>query len=264
MREFLEDAEKHNAKDPVKAAQAGGRPVLPKRFYKSVTVESADDGFAVLLDGKRVKTPGKQQFSLSTEKQAHLLAAEWDAQKEHINPLHMPVTRIVNTAIDGVEEQSQAVFEDILRYAGSDLLYYRAETPESLVEAQTRHWDPVLDWAQGELGAVFETGEGIAFITQPKEAIAAFGATLKRHDTALELACLHTFTSLTGSALLSLAIAEGFLDAETAWSAAHVDEDWNIGRWGEDHEAAQRRAQRWLEMSAAETLLSAVKEDNGS
>ena len=208
-----------------------------------------------------MKTPGKRLLGLPGEKSAILVAAEWDAQQEEINPLQMPVTRIVNTAIDGVEDQSQAVFEDILRYAGSDLLYYRAETPESLVEAQSSHWDPVLDWAQSELGAVFETGEGISFIKQPKEAIAAFGSALKRHDTPLELACLHTFTSLTGSALLSLAIAENFLDAENAWSAAHVDEDWNIDRWGEDHEAAQRRAQRWLEMSAAEALLLAVKED---
>ena len=264
MREFLEDAEgaaERGDVGPGKANRGRDKPEYPKRFYKDVSLagDNGDNaGYSVLLDQKPVRTPGKQLLLLPTREAAELVLEEWEEIEVEINPLLMPVTRLANTALDGVATEMQAVMEDITRYASSDLLIYRAENPDGLVANQQKHWDPVLDWAADELGALFETSAGIMHVTQPREAIAAFGKRLESHADPFKLACIHTFTSLTGSALLALALAEQQLPADDAWSAAHVDEDWNIGQWGEDFEAAERRKQRRKDFDAAHQLFHAV------
>ncbi len=264
MREILEDAEgaaERGDVGPGKANRGQDKPSFPKRFYKSVAVSQESEFFTIELDGKTVKTPGKQTLILPGEACAKLVANEWENIETEINPLLMPVTRLANTAADGVANEMQAVMEDIVRYASSDLLVYRADSPQGLVDNQNKHWDPVLDWAAEELGAVFETGQGIIHVPQTREAIAAFGKRLETHAEPFKLACIHTFTSLSGSALLALALAERNLDAEEVWAAAHVDEDWNNSQWGEDYEAAERRKQRWTDFKAADDLFHSVLQD---
>ncbi|RVO05234.1 ATP12 family chaperone protein, partial [Sinorhizobium meliloti] len=178
---------------------------------------------------------------------------------EVIDPSAMPLTRIVNTAIDGVALDDRAVFDDILRFVGSDLLCYRADSPKELVARQNEHWNPIIDWAARTLGARFILVEGVIHQEQPAEAVSAFAEGLRGFATPLGLACLHTVTSLTGSALLALALAMGRLSAEQAWAAAHVDEDWQIEQWGTDEEAFRRRENRWREMLAAAVVLDALK-----
>lgn len=261
MRDILNDLEagkQLSDPDPVKRAQKQMRTPLPKRFYKDVAVAAAAEGFAVHLDGKPVRTPAMTVLTLPTEKAAELVAAEFAAQSENIDPVTMPVTRLVNTAIDGVAQDTQAVLEDILRFSSSDLLCYRAGSPEGLVRRQTEAWDPVIDWVRSSLGARFVLAEGVMHVEQPRESIGAIGIHLKLRDEPLRLAAIHLMTSLMGSALLALAVESGELDAETAWSAAHVDEDWNIEQWGEDFEAAQRRKFRKADMMAAVNLLAAL------
>ena len=262
MRDFLEDAEKALAKtaaDPIGAARNAAKQEWPKRFYKTVSVGEAEGGYCILLDERTVKSPGRKPLALPTKEAAEILAAEWDAIEKDINPLLMPASRIVNTAVDGVVENAQAVLEDVVRYAGSDLLCYRAESPQGLVNSQRDAWDPVLEWAEQTLGGVFEVTEGLMPQPQPKETIAAFSAALKKHTDPVVIACLHTFTSLTGSALLAFALVEGHLNAQETWQAAHVDEDWSISQWGEDYDAKVRRDQRWQEFEAANKLFLAVK-----
>ena len=264
MRDILEDAEGAAARGDIGAGKSNRERDLqkfPKKFYELATIEEAEGGFSIVLDGRPVKTPGKQVLLLPNKASAQIVTDEWNAVEEVINPLKMPATRLANTAIDGVVNEMQAVMEDITRYSSSDLVCYRAETPQGLVEKQQEHWDPILDWAQSELCASFEIGEGIAFITQPKETIALFGARLKNHSDPFKLACIHTFTSISGSALIALALAEKHIDAETAWSAAHVDEDWNIYQWGEDFEAQERRVQKWIDFAVADKLLKAVSSE---
>ncbi|WP_026622839.1 chaperone required for assembly of F1-ATPase [Ensifer sp. WSM1721] len=258
IRDELTGALSHE--DPVRRAQIQMQKPLAKRFYKHASVAPADDGgYAVLLDGRPVRTPAKRPLAVPTEKLAALLAAEWDAQTEVIDPGAMPLTRIVNTAIDGVALDHRAVFDDVLRFAGSDLLCYRADSPAGLVKRQNDIWNPVLDWAAHSLGARFILAEGVIHQEQPREAISAYAEGLRPFATPLGLACLHTITSLTGSALLALALAKGRLSAEEAWEAAHVDEDWQIEHWGTDEEAFKRRENRWREMQAAATVLDALK-----
>ena len=261
MRDILNDLEagrQLSDPDPVRRAQIQMKTPLPKRFYKAVSVEAEGDAFGVRLDGRPVRTPGKALLALPTEAAARLVADEFDAQADVIDPVAMPAMRLVNTAIDGVAADPQAVLEDILRFASSDLLCYRADAPQGLVERQNEHWDPVLDWARSGLGARFNLAEGVIHVEQPRETIAVLGAHLARRAEPLRLAALHVMTALTGSALLALAVEAGALDAEAAWTAAHVDEDWQIAHWGQDAEAVARRAQRKRDMMAASGLLAAL------
>lgn len=262
MRDLLNDLESGKTPaelDPIRRAQSTIRKPLPKRFYNEVSLSADEEGgFSVKLDGKLVRTPGASAVVLPNEAAALLVAAEYEAQGEHIDPATMPVTRLVNTAIDGVAVHCQAVLEDVLRYSTGDLLCYRAASPERLVALQAEAWDPVLDWAQEHMGAHFVLAEGVIHVEQPREAIAAVSAYLRQKNDPFRLAALHIMTTLTGSALLALAVEAGALDPLAAWNAAHVDEDWNISLWGEDGEAAQRRAFRERDMMAAAKLLAAL------
>ncbi|MFB2551508.1 ATP12 family chaperone protein [Ensifer soli] len=246
--------------DPVRRAQIQMLKPLPKRFYAEASVGEAEGGgYRVLLDGKTVRTPAGTPFAVPVRALADLLANEWNAQLDVIDPARMPATRIVNTALDGVAKDVRSVFDDILKFAGTDLVCYRAEAPEGLVQRQNAFWNPVLRFAENRFGARFLVTEGIVHQAQPPEAIAAFAEALRSYATPLGLACLHTITTLTGSALLALAYAEGRLDAGQIWKAAHVDEDWQAEHWGVDAEAAERREARWIELETATRVLETLR-----
>jgi chaperone required for assembly of F1-ATPase len=233
------------------------RPPLPKRFYKTATVEAADGAYRILLDGRRIKTPGKRELAVPTKSLAEAIAAEWEAQGERIDPNTMPLTRIANTVIDAVAGETEKVAADIRAFAGSDLLCYRAPDHEELGRRQRAAWDPVLAWARSELGTRFVLAEGVMPVAQPDETLARIAAALAPLDP-YRLAALHIMTTLTGSALLALALACGRLTPEEAWAAAHIDEDWQIEQWGADSEAEARRRHRLAEFEAASRLLDTL------
>ena len=234
-------------------------PPLAKRFYKDVVVKPSDGGFAILLDGRPVRTPGKLSLAVPTQALADAIAQEWAAQGELIDPATMPLSKLAITTIDGVAKTMPQVAADIVAYAGSDLLCYRAVEPEPLIRLQADAWDPVLRWAQDTLGARFVVGEGVMPVVQSPAALERIAAAVAPYKP-MALTCLHVMTTLMGSALLALAHAEGRLTLEEAWAAAHVDEDWQIDRWGVDVEAAERRARRLREMQAASRFLKLLAE----
>jgi chaperone required for assembly of F1-ATPase len=225
-----------------------------KRFYRAVSVDGAAPAFRILLDGKPVRTPAKRELAVPTRALAEAVAAEWEAQGERIDPAAMPLTRLVNSVLDGVTGREAEVRADIAKYAAGDLLCYRAEGPAELVRRQAEAWDPVLAWAREALGARLVLGQGVVPVAQPPAATAAIEGALAELD-AFRLAAHHVMTTLMGSTLLALAHARGCLTAEEAWAAAHVDEDWQVSQWGEDAEARARRDRRWAEMQAASELL---------
>lgn len=229
-------------------------PPRPRRFYTSVAISEAEPGFAITLDQRTAKTPNKSMLVVATKALAQAIADEWDAQENEIHAETMPLTRLANTVIDAVIGKEAAVRYDIVTYAGTDLVCYRAETPAGLVAAQARAWDGVLVWAADALGAHFNVTSGILYIRQPETCTVRVAAQLEHRD-AWELAAIHQMTTLTGSALLALACSADAMTEQEAWQAAHVDEDWQISRWGEDAEAAKRRRERWIDMQAAKRLL---------
>ena len=247
---------------PVRDGKSSGRAgrdgldrALVKRFYKSAAVVEKTGFFHVEIDGKPVRTPGRAELAVERSDLADALCAEWNAQGEWIDPQSMPFTQFVNTSIDRVSVQMDGVRDSILAFAGSDLLCYRAETPKKLADLQSAAWDPVLDWLKSEYGATFEISTGVMPVVQSSGAVEKINQRLKTYD-AFGLSGLHVLTSLMGSVFLALAVAEKRLEPEAAWSAAHVDEDWQIAQWGGDAEAETRRARRLGEMLVAARFIA--------
>ncbi len=228
---------------------------LRKRFYKLVSI--SDDN-TILLDGRVAKTPMKAVMRLPTRGLAEAVAREWEAQDKFINPGAMPVTRYANAAIDRAVVERKSVLDEIARYAGNDLVCYRADRPPALVQMQSLHWDPVLAFARASMGADFRATIGVVHVAQSPAAIAK-----ARHVAAVldayHFTALSNLTTLTGSALLSLMLLEGAISGEAAWLAAHVDEDYQIAEWGEDDEAKARRAGRRLDYDALLQILDLLR-----
>lgn len=260
MRDIFNDLEagkQLSDENPIVRAQKQMLASLPKRFYEKAEIAELDDGFTVHLDARPVKTPARHILLLPTSAAAEIVAEEFRAQKDVVDPAKMPATRLVNTAIDGIAFDPQAVVEDILRFASTDMICYRADSPKELVTRQTERWDPLIDWMDG-FGARFSLAEGVMHIEQPREAIAAFGTQLSSFQHPIALAALHTMTTLTGSAIIALAVAKNEISADEGWSRAHIDEDWTIEQWGKDDEANARRAFRKQEMMISDRLLKAI------
>ena len=256
MREFLEDADKHR-NDGYGRAQHLNKVELPKRFYKEVGVGSAPAGFSVTLDGKTPRTLGQKHVIVPHRPLAEAMAAEWAAQGEFIDPKVMPVVRLVNSAIEAGEERHDALRAEIVKYAGNDLLLYRADTPRELVAEQERVWDAALVKLARHFGIGFQPTIGIVHQPQPQPTLERLAASLA--DTNLvEIVALNSLTGITGSGLLSIALRESLMDAEEVWTAAHVDEDHNVRLWGEVEEATERRQKRRLDYDAAVLVLGIV------
>ena len=259
---LLSDVERTNI-DPVGMARRDLKRALPRRFYTQVNVGPLADGYGVFLDGKPVRTPAKAMFAVPTVSLAEALANEWQAQRELIEPDEMPLTRLCNSAIDGVANAIEPTIAEVAKYAETDLVCYRAGDPATLVAEQSAAWDPVLAFARQTLGASFICAEGVMYVAQPAPALAATHRAVKSVSVgssgAFSLAALSVMTSLSGSVLLALAVADGAMTVEAAWSAAHVDEDYQARMWGADDEASQRKERRWRDMDAAAQVFRFVR-----
>lgn len=257
MRDFLVDAFKHQD-DGFGRAQKHVQRELPKRFYKTAGVSEVDEGFAVTLDDRRTRTPGKVAITVPGRALAEHMAAEWAAQGEHIDPLKMPVVRLVNAGVEAGQEGIEALCDEVVKYAGTDLLCYRADSPRELVAEQEARWDPVLTLLARHYGVSFQTTVGIMHEAQPEATLARLKQVLAPAKL-LEATAMASLAGLTGSGLLALGLGHDLLDAEAVWTAAHVDEDYNIKLWGRDPEAEERRTQRRTEFDAAVVVLSHLK-----
>ncbi len=207
-----------------------------KRFWKEARVVKESSGFGVSLDGRPVKTPAKRGLIVPTEEFAQTIAAEWDAQPEVIQPLSMPFTRSANAAIDKVAIQHAEVADMLAAYGDSDLLCYRADSPEALVARQTALWDPILDWAATALNARLVPRVGVIHAPQDQDTLDRLNAMV--HDLgSFQLTAFHDLVSLSGSLILGFACAQSLLDAAEIWEISRLDENWQAEQWGADEEA---------------------------
>ena len=241
--------------NPIEQARRLSAPVRQKRFYRRAEMAPEEGGFSLRLDGRHAMTPGRRPLTVLDAALAEAIVAEWQRQGDVIEPTDMPATRLANTAIDGVAPRLAEVRKDVGAYAATDLLYYRAGEPVELAARQRQHWDPILAWAEERYQIRFLLAEGVMHIAQPRLTLAALAGAIANFNEPFRLAGLHLATTLTGSALIALALAAGAIDTEEAWAAAHVDEDWNIEKWGEDPEAARRRRSRLADFRAASCAL---------
>jgi len=226
-----------------------------KRFYKDVSVARADGGFAVLLDGKPVKTPARNTLLLPTPKLAQAIAAEWAGQGETVNAVTMPLLRLSNTVIDGVAVNRDEVMNAILRFGENDLLCYRAHQPPELVKRQAEGWNPMLDWARQRLSAHMRVVDGINHVDQSADAVEALREAMHGYD-AFTLGGLHVAASITGSLVLGLALVEGQINPAQAFQLSRIDEVYQAEKWGEDAEATKRATNLAHELDKAFELIA--------
>lgn len=229
-----------------------------KRFYKEVSVAPSDGGFAVLLDGRSVKTPARNMLALPTEKLAAAIASEWRAQGEEVVATSMPLLRLSNTVMDGVIPNREGVIDAILRFGENDLTCYRAHQPPDLVARQREGWDPLVVWVRQKFGAELRVAEGITHVDQPAQALAALRQALTGYDS-FTLAGLHVVASITGSLVLALAVAEGETSGAHAFALSRIDENYQAEKWGEDAEAAKRATALAHELDKAVELMAALR-----
>jgi len=256
--DWFGDGEDRARLDPVSMARAALKSQLPKRFYREVRTAARAEGHTLLLDGRVAMTKLRRPLSGESAAIGAMLAEEWAAQGAHIVPASMPVTRILHAAIDHVCGAMGEVRADIVKYAGSDLVCYRAPEPERLVARQAALWDPVLRHVEAEYGGRFILAEGIRFVEQPAEAINGIRQAVGAITSPTALAALHVLTTLSGSALIALAVRDGLLDAEAGFDAGEVDADFETEIWGEDDEATERRRFRLADFAAATRILRAL------
>ena len=204
MRDIFEELFANQPLDPMEAARRGMRPNARRRFYAAASTRPEEGGYAVLLDGRIVRTPARHALAAPSEALAEAIAAEWEGQGEMIDPAKMPLTRLANTIIDGVTKSIDAVTAEIEKYLATDLLFYRAEGPDRLVARQRELWDPILAWARITLGARFELVEGVIHIAQPEQSLRTAARAIPRDPW--RLGAVHAVTTLTGSALIALAL----------------------------------------------------------
>ncbi|RYD89970.1 MAG: ATPase [Sphingomonadales bacterium] len=222
-----------------------------KRFWKEVTLENG----SIALDGKPVRTPGRAPLTLPTAALAEAVADEWRAVESDIDPRAMPLTGLANAAIDRIAPDTAAFAAGLAAYGESDLLYYRAELPEPLVERQRAAWDPLLDWARSRYDVHFETATGVMHKAQPPATITRLADAVAALD-AFRLAGLSPVVTVSGSLVAALALVEGAADADTAWKATRIDEDWQEEMWGEDDLATKTRDSHHADFMAGARFLS--------
>nr|WP_314259430.1 ATP12 family protein [uncultured Devosia sp.] len=257
MRDQLEDIQQH-LNDGYGRAQQLDKVELPKRFYKEVAAGPLDDGFVVTLDGRQTRTPGKVAIAVPAASIATAMAEEWSAQGEFIDATTMPMVRLVNSAIESGETMIPSFRDEVVKFAANDLLLYRADSPQELVSEQEMVWDNALETLARHFGVRFEPTTGIIHRGQPQATLDRLAESLTAENL-LTLTALVSITGLTGSGLLAIGLLHKLFSPEQVWKAAHVDEDYQVSQWGQDEEAAERRAKRRVDFDTAVFAIEALR-----
>lgn len=226
-----------------------------KRFYKDVAIESIEGGHAIRLDGRGVKTPARASLAVPTLSLAHAIAAEWEAQSDKVDPWSMPLTGLANAAIDKVAVDRDTFVNSTAAFGETDLLCYRAESPDPLVERQAEQWDKLLAWAQAHYDVRFVLANGIVHRPQPPQTLEHLRAAVAAFDN-FRLVALQPLVTISGSLVIALALAEGAIDAREGFDAAHLDELWQAELWGEDWMATDARDARRRDFEAAARFIA--------
>ncbi|HEV7345400.1 MAG TPA: ATP12 family protein [Devosia sp.] len=258
MRDQLDDIQKH-LNDGYGRAQHLNKVELPKRFYKDVAAGAAEGGFVVTLDGRPVRTPARKlPVTVPAAAIATAMAEEWAAQVDVINPATMPMVRLINSAVESGEEMIPAFRDEVIKFAAGDLMLYRAENPQELVSEQELAWDSALTVLARHFGVSFQPTMGIIHQPQPQSTLDRLAQSLNGENL-LTMTAMVSITGLTGSGLLTIGLWNRLFTPDQVWKAAHVDEDYQISQWGEDEEAAERRAMRRVEFDTAVAVLDAMR-----
>ena len=231
-----------------------------RRFYNATSVDKRGSGYTVLLDGLPVRTPGKAELIVPNRPLANAIADEWRSQGETVRQDEMHLNKLAATAIDRPDPMAADLVDTIVAYARTDLLCHRVESPIELARRQIDAWQPLLDWADATYGARLNVTTGIVPAIQPDAAVTALRTVVEQHN-GMRLEALHNATTLLGSIVLGLALLAGRIKAAAAFDASQIDETYQLERWGEDAEAASRRAGLRREIEATERFARLLRAD---
>jgi chaperone required for assembly of F1-ATPase len=229
-----------------------------KRFYQKAEPAKRAGGYAIILDGKPIKTPGRRDLLVPSEALAAAIAEEWNAQATEVRAAKMPLTRFATTTVDRVATQRDAIIRQTANYAGTDLVCYRATHPPELAARQQAVWQPLIDWAVLRYDAPLVVTSGVIPKSQSEESLRAFASAAAEHND-FALTALHVATAACGSLVIGLALTQGHLDAEGAFAVSQLDESFQIEAWGEDAEQAERRRALAADIQAAARLISLLR-----
>jgi len=229
-----------------------------KRFYQMAEPAKRAGGYAIILDGKPIKTPGRRDLLVPSEALAAAIAEEWNAQATEVRAAKMPLTRFATTTVDRVATQRDAIIRQTANYAGTDLVCYRATHPPELAARQQAVWQPLIDWAVLRYDAPLVVTSGVIPKSQSEESLRAFASAVAEHDD-FALTALHVATAACGSLVIGLALTQGHLDAEGAFAVSQLDESFQIEAWGEDAEQAVRRRALAADIQAAARFISLLR-----
>jgi chaperone required for assembly of F1-ATPase len=229
-----------------------------KRFYKDASAQAVEGGFGVALDGRTLHTPAKLPLVLPRLALAEAIAAEWQDQVDEVRPHTMPLMRLASTATDLVAKRHADVVAEIANFAETDLVCYRADHPPELVARQHAIWQPIIDWATLRYDAPLAVTAGIVPVAQKPATLHALTVAVAAYEP-MALTALHAATTASGSLVIALALMEERLDAEGAFAASQLDESFQIEQWGEDYEAAARRAALKADIAAAARFVGLLR-----
>ena len=229
-----------------------------RRFYQKAEPAKRAGGYAITLDGKPVKTPGRRDLLVPSGALAAAIAEEWNTQETEVRAVKMPLTRLATTAVDRVATERDAVIRQTANYAATDLVCYRATHPPALAARQQAVWQPLIDWAVLRYDAPLVVTSGVIPKSQSAESLRAFAAAVAKHDD-FALTALHVATAACGSLIIGLVLLEGQLDAQEAFAASQLDESFQIEAWGEDAEQAERRRALAADIQAAARFISLLR-----
>ncbi len=225
-----------------------------KRFYREVRLGGEDGATQVLLDDRPVRTPARNILILPTRALGEAIAGEWRGQTETIEPASMGLTRLANSALDTVRRNRNATIEEIARFTETDLVCYRVAEPDELAVRQNKAWQPLVDWAATEFQAELAVTDSLLPVAQSEPCLGALRGAITAFDD-FALTGLHAATAACGSVVMGLALGRGRIDGATAWEYSLIDETYQIEKWGEDDDAAARRAALRRDISAAAEFL---------
>jgi len=227
-----------------------------KRFYKQAACVSTDNGFAIELDGRPIKTPARNPLNLPTLQLTEAIAAEWAAQGEDIDPATMPLTALAQGALDQVVNERERIIGRIAAFSDSDMLYYRGdESQQALADHQAEQWDPLLDWARTRYDVSFTLTHGIMHQSQSEQTIVRLSETVEAQDD-FTIAAMLSLVGLAGSLVAILALIEGAYDADRLWPLMNLEELWQEEQWGRDDLAIATREIKQAEFNAAVQFLT--------
>jgi chaperone required for assembly of F1-ATPase len=229
-----------------------------KRFWENAAAVASGDGFAIELDGRRVKTPARADLLVPTTVLAEAIAAEWNECGEIVDPRAMPLTGLANAAIDRVSVDKDGFAAGIARYGESDLTCYRAEGPDLLVARQSEAWDALLGWARRRYDVDFACVSGVMHVPQPEETVRKLVYAVAALD-AFRLAALSQLVTIGGSLVAGLAVVDEMIPAEGAWEAVSLDDRWQMEHWGADAEAQAALDARRRDFMAAARFLDLLR-----